>query len=307
MEKEARKKKSLRWYGREIRKNRDNYLMVAPYAVIFTVFTVIPVVLAIVMSFTYFNLLEPPQFRGLFNYMRLFLDDDVFWLSMKNTLIFALLTGPLSYFLCLVFAWLINELPVRARNLFTLVFYAPSISGALYVIWSFIFSGDAYGMANGLLMQLGVINEPILWLTDPRYDLGIVIVVQLWLSLGTSFLAFIAGLQGVDRSLYEAGAVDGITNRFQELWYITMPQMRPQLMFGAVIQITASFGIGDITSALAGFPSVDYAAHTVVNHIVDYGTVRFEMGYASAIATVLFILMLGSNQLIQKLLRKVGS
>lgn len=210
MEKEARKKKSLRWYGREIRKNRDNYLMVAPYAVIFTVFTVIPVVLAIVMSFTYFNLLEPPQFRGLFNYMRLFLDDDVFWLSMKNTLIFALLTGPLSYFLCLVFAWLINELPVRARNLFTLVFYAPSISGALYVIWSFIFSGDAYGMANGLLMQLGVINEPILWLTDPRYDLGIVIVVQLWLSLGTSFLAFIAGLQGVDRSLYEAGAIDGI-------------------------------------------------------------------------------------------------
>ena len=303
MEKEARKKKSLRWYGREIRKNRDNYLMVAPYAVIFTVFTVIPVVLAIVMSFTYFNLLEPPQFRGLFNYMRLFLDDDVFWLSMKNTLIFALLTGPLSYFLCLVFAWLINELPVRARNLFTLVFYAPSISGALCVIWSFIFSGDAYGMANGLLMQLGVINEPILWLTDPRYDLGIVIVVQLWLSLGTSFLAFIAGLQGVDRSLYEAGAIDGIRNRFQEFVKITIPAIGPSLLFSAVMQISSSFSVGRICMALTGFPSTDYSTSTIVTHILDYGTLRYEMGYACAIATVLFLMMLLTNQVIRRLLR----
>ena len=303
MEKEARKKKSLRWYGREIRKNRDNYLMVAPYAVIFTVFTVIPVVLAIVMSFTYFNLLEPPQFRGLFNYMRLFLDDDVFWLSMKNTLIFALLTGPLSYFLCLVFAWLINELPVRARNLFTLVFYAPSISGALYVIWSFIFSGDAYGMANGLLMQLGVINEPILWLTDPRYDLGIVIVVQLWLSLGTSFLAFIAGLQGVDRSLYEAGAIDGIRNRFQEFVKITIPAIGPSLLFSAVMQISSSFSVGRICMALTGFPSTDYSTSTIVTHILDYGTLRYEMGYACAIASVLFLMMLLTNQVIRRLLR----
>ena len=303
MEKEARKKKSLRWYGREIRKNRDNYLMVAPYAVIFTVFTVIPVVLAIVMSFTYFNLLEPPQFRGLFNYMRLFLDDDVFWLSMKNTLIFALLTGPRSYFLCLVFAWLKNELPVRARNLFTLVFYAPSISGALYVIWSFIFSGDAYGMANGLLMQLGVINEPILWLTDPRYDLGIVIVVQLWLSLGTSFLAFIAGLQGVDRSLYEAGAIDGIRNRFQEFVKITIPAIGPSLLFSAVMQISSSFSVGRICMALTGFPSTDYSTSTIVTHILDYGTLRYEMGYACAIATVLFLMMLLTNQVIRRLLR----
>ena len=303
MEKEARNKKRLRWYGREIRKNRDNDLMVAPYAVIFTVFTVIPVVLAIVMSFTYFNLLEPPQFRGLFNYMRLFLDDDVFWLSMKNTLIFALLTGPLSYFLCLVFAWLINELPVRARNLFTLVFYAPSISGALYVIWSFIFSGDAYGMANGLLMQLGVINEPILWLTDPRYDLGIVIVVQLWLSLGTSFLAFIAGLQGVDRSLYEAGAIDGIRNRFQEFVKITIPAIGPSLLFSAVMQISSSFSVGRICMALTGFPSTDYSTSTIVTHILDYGTLRYEMGYACAIATVLFLMMLLTNQVIRRLLR----
>ena len=303
MEKEARKKKSLRWYGREIRKNRDNYLMVAPYAVIFTVFTVIPVVLAIVMSFTYFNLLEPPQFRGLFNYMRLFLDDDVFWLSMKNTLIFALLTGPLSYFLCLVFAWLINELPVRARNLFTLVFYAPSISGALYVIWSFIFSGDAYGMINGLLMRMGLIDEPILWLTDPQMSLGIVILVHIWLSLGAGFLAFIAGLQNIDRSQYEAGAIDGIRNRFQEFVKITIPAIGPSLLFSAVMRISSSFSVGRICMALTGFPSTDYSTSTIVTHILDYGTLRYEMGYACAIATVLFLMMLLTNQVIRRLLR----
>ena len=296
-------KKGLRWYGREIRKNRDNYLMVAPYAVLFLTFTVIPVVLAIVMSFTYFNLLEAPEFRGLFNYTRLFLDDDVFWLSMKNTLIFALLTGPLSYFLCLIFAWLINELPVRLRNFFTLVFYAPSISGALYVIWSFIFSGDAYGMVNGLLMQLGFINEPVLWLSDPRYNLGVVIVVQLWLSLGTSFLAFIAGLQGVDRSLYEAGAIDGIRNRFQEFVKITIPAIGPSLLFSAVMQISSSFSVGRICMALTGFPSTDYSTSTIVTHILDYGTLRYEMGYACAIATVLFLMMMLTNKVIRRLLR----
>lgn len=299
----ARKKdKPVRRLGREIWKNRENYLMVAPYAVIFLTFTVVPVVLAICMSFTYFNLLEPPEFRGLFNYIRLFLDDDVFWLSLKNTLIFALLTGPLSYFLCLLFAWLINEQSTKMRNFFTLVFYAPSISGALYVIWSFIFSGDAYGMVNGALMQLGIINEPILWLSDPRYNLGIVIIVQLWLSLGTSFLAFIAGLQGVDRSLYEAGAVDGIHNRFQELVKITIPAIGPSLLFSAVMQISSSFSVGRICMALTGFPSTDYSTSTIITHINDYGNLRYEMGYACAIATVLFIMMLVTNKIIGKML-----
>lgn len=298
-----KKKRASHNYMREIRKNRDNYLMVAPFAVLFTLFTVIPVILAICMSFTYFNLLEPPQFRGLFNYVRLFLDDDVFWLSLKNTLIFALLTGPLSYFVCLVFAWLINELPVKMRNLFTLIFYAPSISGALYIIWGFIFSGDTYGLVNGLLLKLGFITEPVLWLSDPRFNLGIIIVVQLWLSLGTSFLAFIAGLQGVDRSLYEAGAIDGIRNRFQEFIKITIPAIGPSLLFSAVMQISSSFSVGRICMSLSGFPSTDYSTSTIVTHILDYGTLRYEMGYACAIATILFLMMFLTNLLVRRLLR----
>ena len=294
----------VRLTGRNIRKNTDNYLMMAPYLVFFVIFTVIPVIVAIYLSFTYFNLLQPPEFRGLTNYARLLLDDDVFLISMKNTLVFALLTGPASYILCVFFAWLINELPGKLRSLMTLVFYAPSISGALYVIWSFIFSGDSYGMVNGFLMKTGFIAEPILWLTDPKYIMGILIVVQMWLSLGTSFLALIAGLQGVDQSLYEAGAIDGIRNRFQELIKITIPSIGPSLMFSAVMQIASSFAVGRLSMALAGFPSTDNAGSTIVTHILDYGNYRYEMGYACAVATVLFIMMLAMNSFVKFLLRK---
>jgi multiple sugar transport system permease protein len=132
------------------------------------------------------------------------------------------------------------------------------------------------------------------------------IVVALWTSLGTAFLSFIAGFQTIDRSMYEAAAVDGIKNRWQELWYITLPTMRPQLMFGAVLAITNSFGFGAVVDALCGFPSVDYAAHTIMHHLSDYGGARYEIGYASAIAVILFVIMFSSNIIIKKALSKVG-
>jgi multiple sugar transport system permease protein len=205
-----------------------------------------------------------------------------------------------------MFAWIINELPPKIRAFMTLVFYAPSISGNVFFIWQVIFSGDRYGLLNSLLIRLRIILEPIQWLKDEQYILAVIIIVQLWMSLGTSFLAFIAGLQTLDRSLIEAGAVDGIKNRWQELWYIVLPSMRPQLLFGAVMQITASLAVADVSIALAGFPSVNYAGHTIVTHLMDFGTIRFEMGYASAIATVLFAIMMGTNLVTQKLLRKIG-
>ncbi|WP_244213884.1 carbohydrate ABC transporter permease [Paenibacillus barcinonensis] len=297
------------WWSQLRRKlylSRHYYVLMAPFMLIFFMFTVIPVGISLGLSFFHFNMLEFPRFVGWQNYSRLFLNDDVFLIALKNTLLFAVITGPVSYIACFLFAWIINELSPKVRAVMTLVFYAPSISGNVFFIWLIIFSGDSYGYMNGFLMRLGIVLEPIQWLANEKYVLGIVILVQLWLSLGTSFLAFIAGLQTIDRSLVEAGTVDGIKNRWQELWYITLPSMRPQLMFGAVMQITASFAVAEISIALAGFPSVNYAAHTVVTHLMDYGTIRFEMGYASAIATVLFALMLGTNVFTQKMLRKIG-
>lgn len=278
----------------------------APYFLIFTTFTVVPVVMSLLLSFTHYNMLEPPTWAGWSNYIRLLVQDDVFLIAVKNTILFAAITGPISYMACFLFAWLINELPSRLRAFLTLVLYAPSISGNVLLIWQLLFSSDSYGYANSFLMSWGFILEPVQWLQDPRYMLGILIIVQLWLSLGTSFLAFIAGLQNVDRTMYEAGAIDGIRNRWQELWFITLPAMRPQLMFGAVIQISTAFAVAEVSVNLLGFPSVDYAGHTIVTHLMDFGTIRFELGYASSIATVLFSMMLLTNLLTQKLLRKVG-
>jgi multiple sugar transport system permease protein len=302
----TKRSSKLQQLKEELKRDKHLYVLIAPYILLFFIFTVLPVAMSMLISLTSFNMLEFPKWVGWGNYERLLLEDDIFLIALKNTFVFAVITGPVSYIACFLFAWLINELRPKMRALMTLVFYAPSISGNVYFIWQIMFSGDSYGIVNGFLMKLGFINEPVLWFQNPKYTLTIIIIVQLWLSLGTSFLAFIAGLQSIDRTLLEAGAVDGVRNRWQELWFITLPSMRPQLMFGAVIQITASFAVADVAMNLAGFPSVQYSAHTIVTHLVDYGTIRFEMGYASAIATFLFVLMLGSNLIIQKMLKKVG-
>ena len=284
----------------------EDYLFVAPYTVLFFIFTVIPVGASILLSLTNWNVLETPSFVGLKNYFKLFLEDPIFPLAIRNTLLISIITGPVSFFLSLFVAWLVNEFDHRMRTLLTLLFYAPSLSGGVYLVWQIILSNDSNGLLNALLMDLNIIYQPILWTTDTKYMFASCIAVVLWMSLGTSFLSFIAGFQNVDRTLYEAGAVDGLKNRWQELWYITLPSMRPQLMFGAVMSITGSFGIGDVISGIFGFPSTNYALHTLVHHLQDHGNIRFEMGYASAIATVLFLIMIVSNRLVQRLLAKLG-
>jgi len=303
----AKKKESFLWLVKQIVKHKVCYIFLAPYLIVFALFYVAPLVISVFYSFTYFNVLEPPKFIGLRNYLNLLLADDVFLISLKNTFIMAAVTGPIGYIMAFLFAWFINELPRYIRAFVTLVFYAPSISAGAFMIWALIFSGDAYGYINGILMNLGILDQPVLWLTDPKYMMPVMLVVILWMSLGAGFLAFIAGLSTIDVSLYEAGLVDGITNRWQELWYITLPNMKGMLMFGAVMAITQAFGIADVTIVLAGFPSTDYAVHTVVNHLIDYGSVRFEMGYASAIATILFFTMILCNTVIQKMLKRVGT
>lgn len=303
---ENKKKTAKRNLWQEIKRNSSCYMLALPYFIIFCIFTVLPVIISMFLSFTTFNVLEPPKFTGIENYARMILDDEVFIIAVKNTFILAAVTGPISYMLSFAVAWLINDLKPILRSIITVIFYAPALSGNALLIWTVMFSSDAYGYANGMLMNLGVINQPIRWFQDPTYMMPLVIVVVLWSSLGTSFLAFIAGLQGIDRAQYEAAAIDGIRNRWQELWYITLPTMRPQLMFGAVMSISSAFSIGDVVTGLVGFPSTNYAVHTIINHLQDYGGIRYEMGYASAIATVLFVVMLISNKVVKNVLSKVG-
>lgn len=305
------KKKEKKELIVQMKKNRDYYLMLLPFGLLFFCFVLVPIAASVVLSFTSFNMVERPRFVGVDNYVRMFFDDSVFTISLKNTIIFALFTGPLSYVVCLLFAWLVNEFRPFLRSIFTFLLYVPSISTAVYTVWAFIFSGDQYGLLNSILMSTGLMKEPIQWLTDTRYIMGAVIVVQLWMSLGTSFLSFIAGLQGIDQTQYEAAAIDGIRNRLQELVLITLPNMGPQLLFGAVMQIGASFAAGAVgqqlltaAGAAVGGISTEYAASTLVTHMSDMASVRNEMGYACAISVLLFLMMLLFNSVVQKILKK---
>ena len=265
-------------------------LFFLPFFILFCLFVVAPVVQSIFYSFTNYDLLNRMDFVGFNNYKQLFLNDEIFLLALKNTMIFACIAGPVSYIMSFVMAWVLNDL--KGRTVFALAFYAPSITSgtAMGVIWLYFFSSDSYGLINNALMKLGLISSPILWSQDVKLILPVCIFIQIWMGMGTGFLVFMAGLQNVNPELYEAGAIDGIKGRFAELFYITLPQMKPQLLFGAINTIAGSFGVFDIISSFAGFPTSNYAAHTLVAHVYDYAFVRYEMGYAAAVSVILFLI-----------------
>lgn len=285
-----------------LRKYGPGTVFFLPFFVFFFIFTILPVLISIGISFTNYDMMRPPEFVGLNNYKLLFLTDDVFMLAIKNTFIISILAGPIGYFASFFFAWIINNL--KMKNAFALAFYAPSITSgvAMSTVWLYFFSGDRYGLINNALMNLGIINEPIVWNQNPETILPVVILIQIWMSMGTGFLVFLAGLQNTDRELYEAGRIDGIRSAFQELAYITLPQMKPQLLFGAINTIVATFGTFDIAMGFAGMPSSNYAAHTIVAHMYDYAFLRFEVGYASAVAVILFAVTFLFGQVFMRVL-----
>lgn len=303
----AMRREKMQYGWQQAKRNKVCYLFLAPYAILFFTFFILPIGTSIFYSFTYYNILEPPRFIGLQNYINLILQDEVFLTAIKNTFVIAVITGPVGYILSFLFAWFINELPKWLRAVAVVIFYAPSIAANAYTVFLIIFRGDAYGWFNAILMEFGLIEAPKLWLLDPQYMMTIVIVVTLWMSMGTGFLSFVAGFQGIDRSMYEAGYVDGVRNRWQELYHITLPSMKPMLLFGAVMSITSAFNVSDVPRILCGYPSTDYAVRTVVTHLFDYGFSRFEMGYASAIATILFLVMILCKKAIAALLGRVGT
>ena len=260
-----------------------------------------------VLSFTDYDMISTPSFIGLKNYLYMITEDGTILTVLKNTMIFAIITGPLSFILSFLLAWLINEFRHGLRSFFAFLFYAPAlVGGSAYLIWQNMFSGDSYGYMNNILMTLGLITEPILWFKDPKFNMTIIMIIQLWMSMGVSFLANISGLQNVSQELYEAGAIDGIRTRWHELWYITLPSMKSILFFGAVMQIQAVFSIGPIITVLAGYPSVNNSVDTLVSYITDVGSVRYEMGYAAALSVILFGLMALFRVIVGNALKLIG-
>ena len=294
-----KKKKTFKKF---IREYKTGTLLVLPFLLLYLVFVIGPIVISAGMSFTDYNLLETPAFVGFRNYKLLFLEDTVFITAIKNTLIFAVISGPIGLFLSFILAYIINKKPFS--RFFSLLFYAPALTSgiAMTVIWMYFFSPDRYGLINDVLFSFGIINEPILWNIDEKYILPVIIIISIWMNMGSGFLVFFAGLKNTSKELEEAGQIDGIRNSFQELYYIIIPQMKPQLLFGCINAVTTSFGVFEIAMGVAGFPSPNYAGHTMVAHLYDYAFVRFQMGYASAIAMVLFIVTFVLGKVLTKLL-----
>lgn len=282
------------------------YIMFAPFFLMFFAFTVLPLLSSIVLSFTNYDMISLPKFNGVDNYARMFLNDKTFTITLKNTILLAIITGPVGFMLSFVLAWFINEFSPLVRTVLSFLFYAPALVGNAYFVWSILFSGDSYGYINSFLLSAGFITEPIQWLKNADYVMPIIVVVQLWQSMGVSFLANISGLQNVNSEMYEAGAIDGIRNRWQELWYITLPSMQNILLFSAVMQISSSFSISAIAVQLAGYPSTGHAVDTIVSYLSDVGTVKYEMGYAAALSVILFLLMAVTRWITGKILDMVG-
>jgi multiple sugar transport system permease protein len=275
------------------RKWNEAYLFLTPYVIMFITFIVIPVAVAIGLSFTYFNTVQKPEWVGFKNYIDLFTQDDIFMQNvLPNTIKFALIVGPCGYIVSFLLAWLLAQIPQRPRTILALIIYSPSMTFgvAMSVVWTIIFSGDQTGYLNSFLIDMGFIQAPIQWLQSPQYLMPIMIMVTLWSSMGVGFLAMLAGVLNIDQSMYEAAYIDGIKNRFQEIFYITIPSMKPQMLFGAVMAVVTTFQAGDIGVALSGAnPTPQYAGQMIVNHIADYGFIRYEMGYAAALSVLLLI------------------
>ena len=275
---------------------RTPYVMLLlPFLILFLLFTIIPIGYSVVMSFCDYDVVNTPTLAsngGLGNYLKMFVNDYEFPIAVANTLKFALVTGPISFALAFLLAWMINEFGPKTRSVLSFLFYSPALVGNGYFIWQIMFSGDSYGYINSLLLSMNIITDPIVWFRDPNYAFTIVMIVQLWMSMGISFLANIAGLNNVDEAMYEAGAIDSIRNRWAELWYITVPSMKSILLFSAVMQVQSTFSISAVATTLTGFPSVNHSTETILTHITDVGTVRFDMGYASALSVFLFALMM---------------
>lgn len=281
------------------------YAFLLPYALLFIVFIVIPVIAAAGLSFTFFDAVQSPRFVGLDNYIALLTQDDTFMrYVLPNTLQFAIIVGPGGYALAFLLAWMLAQLPKIPRTIFALILYSPSMTAgvAMTVVWRALFSGDQTGYLNSFLMGLGLMREPVQWLQSPQYLMTIMIIVTMWSSMGIGFLAMLAGILEISPELYEAAAIDGMSSRWQEIFLITIPSIKPQMLFGAVMAIVGTFQAGAIGVTLSGSnPTPQYAGQLIVNHIEDYGFLRYEMGYAAAISVVLLLMVLFFSRVANRL------
>jgi multiple sugar transport system permease protein len=252
--------------------------------------------------------IQSHRFNGIDNYLYILTEDEIFMKTiLPKTLFFSFIVGPCGFMLSFMLALFLSQITPKMRTFLALIIYSPSMTAgvAIAVVWKIIFSGNEQGLTNSLLLRLSLINEPLQLLLNPDYLMPIMILVSIWRSMGVGFLAILAGLLNVNKDLYEAAYIDGLRNRFQEIFYITIPSIKKQMMFSAVMSIVGTFSAGAIGVALSGAnPTPQNSGQMIINHIEDYGILRSEMGVAAALSVLLLLLILGFSKFFQKILKE---
>ena len=278
-----------------------------PFIVLFLLFIIIPTVVAFVLSFTDFNSIQSPNWVGAENYINILTNDDVFaGHALPNTIKFAIIVGVFGYILSFVLAWILAQVPRVPRTIMAAMLYLPSMTGPTMMqnVWQIIFAGDKVGYLNALLLKLDIIQTPIIWLSDSNYIMTIMIVVSLWSCMGIGFLSMLAGILNVNRELYEAAHIDGVSNRLQEVIYVTIPAIKPHMMFGAIMSLVIAFQNANIGGLLSGAnPTPGYGGQLLITHADEHAFVRYEMGYSAAISVIVLIIIWVISQLSKKVFK----
>ena len=266
------------------------YLFLVPALALIAVFVLYPILAVLYYSFTDYNIINPPVWVGLSNYGKL-LGDPVFWKALTHSIIYLIVT-PTIIALSVALAIVVNR-KLKGIHIFRALYYVPAVSGsiAIGIAWRWLF--DRNGFMNSFLISVGAIKEPIQWLADPNLVLPIAMLLTIWAGIGYYAVIFLAGLQNIPEELYDAALIDGCTN-FQKHRYVSIPGLRPQIVFVAVISSLAALKVFDEIYVLTGRTGgiLDSGVTVVFYLWKEAFTELAHAGYASAIAIVLLILTL---------------
>ena len=291
----------------KLSKQKISYFFILPSLIIFSIFVLIPIVTSLYLSFTEYNVLHSPKWVGLKNYSDIVFNDPRFWKSIRNTAIYVFGTVPIGIVISLMLAVFIDQ-KIRFKNLFKTIFFVPSVTSvvAISVIWKWLYAGGKYGLINHFLIRIGF--PPVDWLMNVNWTLPAIMIMSIWGGLGYNMIIFLAGLQGVPQAFYDAADVDG-ANFWGKFWNVTLPLLAPTMLFVTIMSFIASFQVFDQVYIMTGgsegaVGGVLDCALTIVAYLYDSGFQRFKMGYASALAYIIFVIIFAVTLISLRFMKK---
>ncbi|MEA3488798.1 MAG: sugar ABC transporter permease [Candidatus Omnitrophota bacterium] len=274
----------------QLNEQKISYLFIALPFTLFFVFQLAPVLISFLWSFTRYDVVHSPRFVGIANYRDILFNDPRFWKAMWNTVLYVLGVVPVGVCLSLFLAVAIDQ-KIKFKNFFKSIFFLPTVTAiiAVSVIWKWLYAGEKYGLINYFLMKLGL--QPVDWLASPTWTLPAIMIMSIWAGVGYSMILFLAGLQTIPQVMYEAAEIDG-AGFWKKFFHITLPLLKPTIVFVAMMSFIFSFQVFEqvyiMTSGQGGIGGVLDSALTIVAYLYDKGFVKFQMGYASALAYIIF-------------------